>query len=88
MTQRGATLGIGHGRNHLWRLVQKKVAGRAGLLDHAPGGLDTVSVGIGLAAEFGDHDAVDGHLPAADQLFRVAARSDTRPRDDFLQTLL
>ena len=83
--QRGPAFRIGHRRNNVRRLIQDEVARLGGPLRQTPGDLHAVVLGIGLGAEFGDHHAVDAHLPAADQLFRMTPRSDSRPRNDFLQ---
>ena len=43
-----------------------------------------IDVGIGLAAEFGDHGAVDLHVPGRDQLLGFSPGGNARRGDDFL----
>ena len=46
---------------------------------------DTIVFGIGFGAEFGNHDSVHAYLSAADQIFRMAARRNSRARNNFLK---
>jgi hypothetical protein len=53
-------------------------------LSDAAGGFDAIAFRIGLGAEFSDDHSVDAHLPAANQVFRVAARRDSSARNYLL----
>ena len=82
-----AALGIGESGNDFGRFVENEINVIFFSLDEAAGRFDLVLGGIGLAAEFGDDDAVDTHLSGKDELFGVAARGDAGVGDYFLQAV-
>jgi hypothetical protein len=60
---------------------------RIGNFGDAAGRFDTIAFGIGFGAKFGDDNSVHAHLPAADQVFRMAPRRNSSAGDYFLQPL-
>ena len=87
IAQRAPAFRVRQRGNHFRRLVHQQINVRVGNLRDAAGRLDAVAFRIGLGAEFGDDDSVDAHLPAADQIFRVAPRRNSGAGDNFLQSL-
>lgn len=85
IAERFSAFGIGEGGNDFGRFVEKEIDRAWGGFDEAAGGFDFVGGGIGFGAKLGDGLAVDADLAGKDELFSVAARSDTGARDDFLQ---
>jgi len=86
MAQRGPAFRIGHGGHHVDGLVEQEIARLGWPLGHAARGFDTVALRVRFRAQFGDHDAVDAHLSAADEFFGVAPRGDASTGDYFLQS--
>jgi hypothetical protein len=68
-----AALGVGHGGDDFGRLVKDEVDAALVSLNKFAGGFNAVFRGVGFAAEFGDHLAVDADLTADDELLGVAA---------------
>ena len=79
-----AARGICEGGDDLGGLVQDQVDRLSDFFDEAASSLNLVDSWIGLGAEFTDDVAVDQNLAGENELFGVAARSDSGMRDDFL----
>src|SRR5579859_5892925 len=86
--QRLAPFRIRHGRNHFRRLVQHQIHAPLRLLHHAPRRLNPVLLRVRFGSQLRHHAPVHPHLSAQDQLLRVPPRSNPRPRNNLLQSLL
>ncbi len=67
-------------------LVQHEIARPGRPLGHTAGGFDAIALGVRFRTQFSDDDAVDAHLPTADEFFRMAPRGNAGARDNFLQS--
>ena len=88
ISQRLAAFWIGHRSDDFGRFVKRQVNQLLGRGDDFPGGFDTVGCEVGFRAELGHHAPVHTHLPARNELLSVAPGSNSRPRNNLLQSFL
>src|SRR5260370_6158713 len=87
MAQSGSPLGIGHGGNHMDRLIQEEITQFRRPLGDATRGFDAIAFGISLGAEFGDYRTVDADLSATNQFLGMSPRVDAGASDNFFPAL-
>src|SRR5262249_29167479 len=86
--QRFSSLGIGQRGHHFRRLVHQQIDTPFFGFHRAARYFDAIFFGIRLRPKLRHHASIHAHLSAQDQLLRVAPRSNSRSRNNFLQSLL
>jgi quercetin dioxygenase-like cupin family protein len=81
----GTSFGVGNRADVAARLVQHEIDPGFGAVQQLAAHPNMVDGGIGAGAQFGDGLAVDGDKPAGNQLFGLAARSNSGGGDDLLE---
>jgi hypothetical protein len=84
VAQGGTALWVGHGGDHMGRLIQYVIAGLQGHDGKLARRFHAVALGIGFRAKLADDNPIDAHLSAANQFLGVATGCDSGARDYFL----
>src|SRR5262245_56503763 len=84
--QVGTLLRIVESGDHTRRLMEREIERRARELDSLAVNLDAVFRRVGLGTQLANDRAVDGYSSLENPSFRLPARCQPRPRENFLQT--